>query len=145
MKFNFRKIASVLASAIMIGSTAGTALAATYSAPFVVGGTADAAIVITSGSHVGAIMDYDAAIALQKDLQSKVTTTAASTTATVTGEAAALGTSSTRLYMNDSLSTVKSVLTSSELATVLKSGSFSGNVDATYTQTIDLGANPQLT
>jgi len=47
--------------------------------------------------------------------------------------------------VNDTLNAVKSVLTETELPTILEDGSFSGNVDATYTQTIVLGSNPIVT
>ena len=143
MKFNFRKIASVIASAVMLGSTLGTALAATYPSPFVVGGTADGAIVVTSGTHAGASVDWDAAVGIKDALQGKVTTT--TTTATISGEATPLFSGGTKLYMNDSLNAVKTILTKSELPTVLKDGSFSGNVDASITFTIQIGSNPKTT
>ena len=41
MKFDFKKITSVLASAVMLGSTIGIAAAANYPSPFIVGGSAD--------------------------------------------------------------------------------------------------------
>jgi hypothetical protein len=146
MKLNFRKIASVLASAVMIGSTVGTALAANYPAPFVVGGKADAAIVVTSGSHLGASSDLFAALDLQKALQASVTSSTTSTSASVTGEAAPLFTDSSKIYFNDSLNVAKTgSLTKSDLPTVLADQTFNGNVDATYTQTILLGGNPYFT
>jgi len=145
MKFNFRKIASVIASAVMIGSTLGTALAANYPAPFVSGGTADGAIVVTSGTHTGAAVDWDAAVGLQTALQGLVTSTTSTTSAAITGEAAGLFSGGTKLYINDTLNSIKTVLTKSDLPTVLADGSFSGNVDATSTFTIDIGSNPKIT
>jgi len=145
MRFNFRKIASVIASAVMLGSTAGMAMAANYPAPFVVGGASDAAIVVTTGTHAGATSDWAAATSLQGNLQGKVTTTTSTSTATVTGEAAGLFTGGTKLYINDTINSVKEVLTKSDLPTILADDSFSGNVDSTYTQVIRLGSNPRLT
>jgi hypothetical protein len=145
MKFNFRKIASVIASAVMIGSTLGTALAANYPVPFVSGGTADGAIVVTSGTHTGAAVDWDAAVGLQTALQGLVTSTTSTTSAAITGEAAALFSGGTKLYVNDTLNSVKTILTKSDLPTILADGSFSGNVDATMTFTIDVGSNPKVT
>ena len=46
MKFNFKKVASVLASVVLLGSTVGIAAAANYPAPFVSGGVADLAVVV---------------------------------------------------------------------------------------------------
>lgn len=145
--FKFRKIASVLASAIMVSSTVALAAAANYPAPFVTGGNADVAVVYGSaqvgGTDLVAAADIQAS--LQVELSKQTATSGTVSTGTITGESAPLFTSSTRLYMNDTLNQVKSVLTEAELPTVLKDGSFSGNVDATFTQTIDLGANPQVT
>jgi len=145
MKLNFRKIASVLASAVMIGSTVGTAIAATYPSPLVSGGTADAAIVVTSGSHLGASTDLFAALDLQQSLQGLVTSSTGSVAGSVTGEASPLFTGSSKVYYNDSLNSVKTIVTKTDLPTTLVDGSFSGNVDATYTQTVTLGSNPQFT
>ncbi|MGD2072174.1 MAG: hypothetical protein PVG65_01625 [Candidatus Thorarchaeota archaeon] len=69
MKFNFRKIASVLASAVMIGSTAGMALAANYPSPFVTDGEATGAIVVGANAP----LDVAAATSLQADLNALVT------------------------------------------------------------------------
>lgn len=52
MKFNFRKISAIAVSALMTGMTMGVAAAANYPAPFVSGGTANAAIVYGTGSGV---------------------------------------------------------------------------------------------
>lgn len=145
MKFNFKKITSVLTSVVMIGSTIGIAAAAsTYPAPFVKGGVADVAVVVGASA---ASSDYLAAVDVGQSLQAelaKQTATTTTTTATVSGEASALYTEGTKLYINDSLNAVKNVLTKSELPTVLADGTFSGDVDATYTSTIDLGSNPVL-
>lgn len=146
MRFNFRKIASVLASAVMIGSTLGIAAAANYPTPFVSSAGGDVAVIVGSGAATG---DFIAAADLGNNLQAelaKLTATGGTSSAgTVTGEAAALFTSSSKLYMNDTLNAVKTVATKTDLPVALKDGSFSGDVDATYTQTVDVGSNPQLT
>ena len=70
MKFNFRKIASVLASAVMLGSTAGFAAAAmNYPAPFVKLGVADVAVVVGGSA---ASSDYLAAVDLGQNLQAEL-------------------------------------------------------------------------
>lgn len=143
MKFNFRKIASVIASAVMLGSTAGVALAATaYPAPFVVGGTASAAVVVTSGSQAGAVSDWDAAVGLQSALQSLVTSTSTSTGASGTGgDSVNLASSSQKLFWNSTLNAAKTSLTNNEMPAVLKSGTVTDDVGTayTYTQSITIG------
>jgi len=140
--FNFKKIASVLASAVMLSSTIGFAAAANYPEPFVKAGTADAAVVWGANA---ATTDLVAAIDVQQNLGALITTGTKTTTAGVTGEAIPLFTGGTKLYINDSLNSVKSVLTKADMPTVLKSGSFSGNVDSSTTFTIDIGSNPRIT
>jgi len=142
MKFSFRKIASVIASAVMIGSTLGTALAATnYPQPFVVGGAAQGAIVITSGTHAGASVDWDAAVGLKDALQGLVTTSTTSGASATGGDSINLASSSQKLFWNSSLNAAKTSLTNSELPTLLKSGTITDDngVAYTYTQSITLG------
>ncbi len=140
--FNFKKIASVLASAIMLSSTIGFATAVTYPEPFVKSGTADVAVVWGANA---AISDLSAAVDVQQNLGTLITTGTSKTEAAVSGEAIPLFTGGTKLYVNDSLNAVKSVLTKSDLPNVLKAGSFSGNVDASTSFTLDIGSNPKIT
>lgn len=140
---NFKKISAIAGSGLMIGMTMGVAAAANYPAPFVAGGAADVAIVYGTGSGVS-ILDAVEAGSIQANLQSFMTGKT-STTGSVSGEAAALFTGGTKIYVNDSLNVVKTVLTKSELPTVLVDGSFSGDVDATTSQKIDIGSNPLVT
>ncbi|MBI2630304.1 hypothetical protein HYW76_04320 [Candidatus Pacearchaeota archaeon] len=143
MKFNFRKIASVIASAVMIGSTAGTALAANYPAPFVVGGTADAAIVITSGTHTGALMDYDAAIKMQNSLQNQVTSSSTTTGSSATGgDSVNLATSARKLYYADGLAAARNTLTKNELPTVLADHTFTDLAGTAYAYTQSIAPGP---
>ncbi len=148
MRFSFKKIGSVLASTAMLSSTVALAAAANFPAPFVTGGTADVAIV-----HGGANAAYTDLVAVT-DVSSFLSTKLAEQTAkgggagtstSVSGEATPLFSGGTKLYVNDTINSVRSTLTKSELATVLKDISFSGEADATITQTIDLGFNPRTT
>ena len=146
MKFSFKKIGSVLASTAMLTSTVALAAAANFPAPFVAGGAANVAIV-----HGGADAAYTDLVAvtdvtsyLATKLAEATTTGGTATTDTVTGEAAPLFTSGTKLYLNDSLNLVRNVLTKSQLPTVLADGSFSGNVDATISHTIEIGSWPTI-
>jgi len=131
----FKKIASVFASAVMLGSTMGVALAANYPAPFVSGGSANAAIVYGSNA---AATDLGAAINIQTNLNSRVTSTSG-TTATASGDGAVnLATSSQRVYINDSLNVARTVLTKDHLPTLLADGSAYDNAgtEYKYTQTV---------
>jgi hypothetical protein len=134
MKFNFRKIASVLASVVMLGSTLGIAAAANYPAPFVVGGSADGAIVVTSGEHVGAISDWESAVSTQTALQALVTASSSGSTAVATGgDSYNLGVGSSKIYYNTSINTNKATLTKSELPTVLADGKVIDDTGSEYT------------
>lgn len=145
MKFSFKKIGSVLASTAMLSSTIALAAAANFPAPYVAGGAANVAIV-----HGGADAAYTDLVAvtdvtsyLSSELARQTATGGSSTSdASVSGEATPLYTSGTKLYLNDSINSIKTVLTDTHLPTVLADGSFSGNVDATVSHTIEIGASP---
>lgn len=145
MKFNFKKISAIGSSLLLAGmSIAAPIAAANYPNPFVVGGAANVAVVYGTGEGVSSL-DIIQAGNIQSNLQSYMGGGSTSTEATVTGEAAPLFSGGTRLYINDSLNTVKTVLTSSNLPIVLKDQSFSGNVDASMTQKLDIGSDPKIT
>jgi hypothetical protein len=133
--FKFKKIGAISASALMIGMSAGVAAAANYPAPFVVGGTADVAVVYGTGSGVS-VLDAIEAGNLQSNLQSFMGAGAGGTTTSTSGETISLDTSNTRIYLNTSLNTARSSLTSTDLPTVLADNTFSGDVDAKMTSTI---------
>ncbi len=147
MKFNFKKIGSILASTAMLSSTVALAAAANFPAPYVTSAGGDVAVI-----HGGANAAYTDIVAvtdvtsyLASELARLTASGSTSSTLTVEGETAPLFASGTKLYINDTLNTVKSVVTKTELPTVLKDGTFSGNVDATFTQTILIGSNPKVT
>jgi hypothetical protein len=140
MVMNVKKIVSVLASAAMLGSTMGAALAATmYPAPFVSGGAANAAIVYGSNA---AVSDLSAAIDIQTNLNSKVTSSSG-TSAGTTGDAASLASTSQKLYQNSSLDKARTVLTKDHLPTILADGSAYDNAgtEYKYTQVVYPGTN----
>jgi hypothetical protein len=68
---NFRKVSAIASSMLMLGMTAGVAAAANYPSPFVVGGTADVAIVYGTGTGVSTL-DAVQAGSIQTNLQSFV-------------------------------------------------------------------------
>jgi len=144
MKFNFRKISAMAASVLVAGMSIGVAAAANYPAPFVQGGVASVAVVYGTGSGVSNL-DLVQAGNIQSNLQSQMGATSTGTGATTSGETAQLFSGGTKIYLNDSLNTVKNVLTKSDLPTVLSDETFSGNVDASITQQITLGSNPKVT
>jgi hypothetical protein len=144
MKFNFKKISAIAASILVTGMTVGVAAAANYPAPFVAGGAANVAIVYGTGSGVSTL-DLVQAGNIQSNLQSSMGATSTGTGASTTGETVALFSGGAKIYINDSINTVKSVLTKSDLPTVLGDETFSGNVDAKITQQIELGSYPKVT
>lgn len=152
MKFNFRKIASVLASAVMLSSTVAIAAAANYPAPFVQNGAANVAIVYGSSPAV-AVTDLVAVSKIQTQLSeqlAKQTATGGSSSgATATGgDSVNLGSvGSQKIYMNSSLNTGISVLTSKELPTLLADGSATDLTGTSYkyTQKITPGPSAAVT
>jgi hypothetical protein len=143
MKFNFKKISAIAASMLVTGMTVGVAAASNYPAPFVQGGVANVAIVYGTGSGVSAL-DLVQAGNIQSNLQASMGASSSGTYASTTGETVELFSGGTKIYINDSLNTVKNVLTKSDLPTVLADEDFSGNVDASITQQITLGSYPKV-
>ncbi len=140
MRFNFRKIASTIASTALLGSTVALAAAASYPAPFVQNGQADVAIVYgTLASNT----DLVAANDIAQSLSSALADQGGDGDFTIEGESYALFTGSSPLLLNASLSSVRSSITESNLPTVLADSDFSGNVDAEATFRINIGSNPR--
>ena len=128
MKFNFKKIGSVIASAAMIGATCGFAAAANYPAPFA---TEDYSIVI------GSDLDMSAATTIGSNLIGDDTTTG-----TVTGEKIKIARSSNNFNLNDSMQDVwGTALTDSDLPNLLADGIFTNKDNTAYgfEQTFDIG------
>jgi len=134
MKKYFKKAATILGSALMIGSTIALAAAATYPAPFVSAGTADVALVI--GANAPGSIDSIAATNIGAALGGSGIVSSTSTTDTTSGETISLDTSSQRIYLNTSINAAKTTLTKTDLPIVLAEGTFSGNVDAKITHTL---------
>ena len=145
MKFNFKKITSVLASAIMLGSTLGIAAAANFPAPFVSGGMADVAVVVGANA---ASSDFLAAVDLGQNLQSelaKQTTTGTSTTGATAsgGDSVKIEKSSDKLNIGNNLDDLKSTkIGASEMPNLLADGVYRSkdNIDYSYEQTIQISS-----
>ncbi|MBI5803333.1 hypothetical protein HY448_01465 [Candidatus Pacearchaeota archaeon] len=135
--FNFKKLSAIGTSALMMGLTVGTAAAANYPAPFVVGGNADVAIVYGTGSGVS-LLDSVEAGQISTNLQSFLGGTTGGTTTSTSGETVSLDTSADRIWLNTSLNSVKSTLTKSDLPTVLADSNFDGDTTSDLTPTIKL-------
>lgn len=125
-----------MASTAMLGLTVATAAAANFPAPFVQNGNADVAIVYGNSLDLSAVTDISTA--LSSALSSGSSGAPAST------EAYELFTSSTPIQLNNSLSSVRSSVTDSNLPTVLGEVEFSGNVEAEASFKIVLGSNPRV-
>jgi hypothetical protein len=135
MKFNFRKIASALASTAMLGSTVALAAAANYPAPFVQNGAADVAIVYGNSLDLVAVADISTSL-------SSALASGESTSALNTG-AYGLFTGSTPLELNKSINSVRTSITDANLPGALGDSDFSGNVDADITFQIIPGSHPR--
>ncbi|MFH1358947.1 MAG: hypothetical protein ABIH37_03610 [archaeon] len=117
--FTFKKIATVLASAVMLSSTIGFAAAANYPSPFVVGGAEDAAIVVGLNADVS---DVYAAIDIQDSLNAL--TTGGGTSTSISGTAWQVGTSSDDLELNESIRQITTYIDKEDLP-ILTGGSIS--------------------
>ena len=145
MKFNFKKITAIGASALLTGMTMGVAAAANFPAPFVVGGTANVAIVYGTGTGVSQL-DAIQAGNIQTSLQSYMggTTT---TTSSVSGESVLFESGTNKLNINNNLTDIKTVaLDGDDLPTILKSGTYSNkdNSDFDYDQKVEINADVQF-
>jgi len=146
MKFNFKKIASVIASTAMLGSTIAFAAAAAWPAPFVESGMAKGAVVYGANS---ATTDYSAALELAADLNSNVE---AGTSTTIEGDSVQIQLTGDNLNYDDTFNEIlSSGIDDSDLSTLLADGRFYDNDgdndnDVTYTQVISFGTNaPNVT
>jgi len=134
----FKKIISVLASAVMLSSTIGFAAAANYPEPFVSGGTAGGAVVYGANA---ATTDVIAAIDMQANLQGLVTSGSGTTSSSTSGESVLFETGTNKLNIGNNLTEIKTVsITDTDLPTVLADGTYSNadSEDFDYEQKIDV-------
>ena len=139
MKFNFKKIASVIASTVMLSSTIALAAAANYPAPFVSNGVADVAVVY-GAAQVGGT-DLIAATDITVSLNNALVVAGTATTMTG-GDSFKLEKTTNKFNLNEDLNDIYSTLDDEELSTVLASGVYwsDANEDFDYEQKIDLGS-----
>ena len=134
MKFNYRKIASIFASAVMLTSTVGFAAAANYPSPF----SSGAAVVYGINA---ANTDVMAAVDVYANLKGSTTSTSTTTVTSSGGDSVNLASSARKIYYADAINVAKTSLTSTEMANVLGSAKFTdlSGTQYTYTQTISPG------
>lgn len=151
MKFNFRKVASVLASVVMLGSTVGIAAAANYPAPFVQSsGVASVGVVVGANA---AYSDWAAAVDISQNLQlelAKVTAvggTTGSTDEATGGDSYKIEKTSTKFQLGQGIiDVVSGTVTNDDLPTLLADGTYmdNDNNEFDFTQKIVL-ANSSVT
>jgi hypothetical protein len=106
MKFNLKKVATVLGSALMLGSTAGLALAASYPMPFVSSGSADVAVVIGDNAN-DAVSLSKITSDLATDLAAQTATGSTTSTSTATGgDSYKIEKTSTKFHLGDYISNI---------------------------------------
>lgn len=145
MKINFKKIATVLGSAVLVGSTLGFAAAASYPAPF----NQEASAIVVGSPSVAALSDAVAAANIASNLAAATTTSAATgTTSTATGgDSYQIQKSSTKFNIGDTIANVISgTVTDDNLPTLLADGTFvdDDNDEFDFTQKIELNGATQL-
>ncbi len=135
MKFNFRKISAVIASGLMTVSAVGFAAAANFPAPFVVGGSADGAVVYGTGAGA---LDQTPANSIGNYLSSKVTVGSGAPS----GENVLFEKSSDKLNFGDNLAAFKTTIDKDDLPIILADGTYTADDSDTfdYEQTIKVGA-----
>jgi hypothetical protein len=133
---NFKKVTAVATSLLMTGLTIGTAVAANYPEPFVVGGAADVAVVYGASAP----LDAPQATNIQTDLADYVTSSGPSTV--VGGDSVLLAKPSDKLNLGDAI-TVKGVsLDDNDLEELLADGTYRNdkNTEFSFEQKITLGS-----
>jgi len=144
MKLSFRKIASVLTSAVMLGSTIG--LAASFPEPYVKSGQADVAIVYGASA---ASSDLTAATSIQTSLSNTLASQMTATTVSVGGEGDKwkVEKTSDKLNLGDDVTDIKASIDESELPTLLAEGTYKSddNEEYDYTQKITFANTLDIT
>ena len=134
MKFNFRKIATALASTAMVGSTVALAAAGTFPAPFAEDNVADVVYVYGSDLDLPALVDITTA------LSDAVQTGDGDINVPTEGDFVELNKGSNKFNLANNLATVYSKLDNDELSTVLADGTYTNDPseDFDYSQDIVL-------
>jgi hypothetical protein len=124
MRFNFKKIAAIGTSLLLTGMSMGLAAATSYPNGFSASNTA-----IVYGANANPT-DLTEATSIQTSLGTS------SVFANLTGPVPLDQGTTSRIYLNTSLTTARSIYTKADLPTVLGDGTFSGSPSSTYAQQI---------
>lgn len=147
MKFNFRKIASVASSTLMVASSVALAAAANFPAPFVSGGSADVAVVYGSAA---ATPDLLAVTDITTSLQASLSGSGSGGSGGPNisgGDSVVLSKPSDKVNLGNSITGVfGTILTDDDLEILLADGVYTNdeNTDYDYEQRITLGSGLQF-
>lgn len=132
----------------MMGTTVAIAAAANYPMPFVSGSTADVAVVVGDN----ATADLTAAATLSADLSTRFAASGGHVTQTQVDpdRSFPLFTSSSQLFLNNTVNAVRTTVTDADLPSVLAEGTFDGvsglsSSSTQFTHKIVIGDNPVIT
>jgi hypothetical protein len=143
--FNYKKIASVLASAVMLSSTIGFAAALSYPAPFVTSGSADSAVVVGLNADIS---DLNAALDVGQSLNTLVSvgSGAAGGSSVSGGDSVLLAKSSDNLNLGNTWGVFTGSIDEEDLKTLLADGTYRAddNDEFDFEQKITIGS-PTLT
>lgn len=139
MKKFIKKVSAIAGSALMIGLSMGTAMAANYPQPFVVGGNANVAAVYGTGS---AASDFTAAQSILTDLGTSV-----SGGASLGSESFMLERTGNNFNLGDTAYGIRDTLRKDQLPNLLADGTYldDDNTEYEFTQKITLSSNLVLT
>lgn len=143
VKKAIKKIIALGAGATMVGTTIMAAMAASlasYPAPFIKDGKFDAMLVVGDQAKAEDVIGAtDIAMSLQYGMKTtKSVSTGGATSVVVEGDALKIAESTNKLEINESLSTIKSSVTATDLK-ALAGGSITNEKGTySYTETIDL-------
>jgi hypothetical protein len=132
VKFNFKKIASVIASTVMLSSTVALAAAANYPSPFVQSGVADVAVVYGTGAGVSQT-DMVAAADITANLNTKLAATISGPTSVSGGDSVKLEKSNDKFNIAENAADFYSTLDDGELSVVLAEGTYSNDANEELT------------
>src|SRR3989338_6220189 len=148
MKFNFRKIASILSSVVMVSSTVAFATAANFSAPFVSGGAADVALVYGSkAANTDLVAVTDISSKLQSDLAAQTATGGAAGGVSATGgDFVKIETSSEKLNLGENLTQVRTtIIGATDMPSLLKKITYQAKNGVSYDYEQEVSLAPGLT
>jgi hypothetical protein len=134
MRLNFKKVSAIAASALMVGMTMGTAVAA-YPNPFVSGGASSVAIVYGTqqGFADGSPLDVAQAGTINSDLSGRAGSTSGSASV-VGGDSWRVGTSSDYLELGESIRDTNSYIGKSDLGLLSTESISNEKGDSAYEQ-----------